>query len=124
MSTTNDALMYDLGVLGVPINDNLAATNTTQATATIAFTAANRVTKASASGTVVIKASAVITWVINESGQTILVYPEIGDSMNGSLNGSLSIPTGEFGVFVHVPTQIVRGGGGGGTKDWRSAAIA
>jgi hypothetical protein len=52
-------------------------------------------------------------WVVNDGANALSVYCAVNDTMNGVLNGSLSIPAGGFGVFLKIDA----------TLDWRAAAF-
>ncbi len=43
--------------------------------------------------------------VTNETAGNILVFAAAGDTMNGSLNGSLTIAANGFGIFVRENTE-------------------
>lgn len=129
MSTANDALLYNLGLLGFPVTDDvLIAAGTTQAGASPLIGDLIRVTSSIANGALVLKSSVSqeappLLFVVNDSAQTIKVFCFAGENLNGTLNSSLSISSGQSAIFVRVPVQTVKGGGGGGTIDWRAAAI-
>jgi hypothetical protein len=130
MSTANDSLLYNLGLVGFPVTDNTSATVTAsqQNTGTAVVGDAFRVTNSNANGACVLKSSlsneaSPLTFVVNDSPNTIRVYAAPGENMGGVLNSFLAIPTGQSGIFVRVPVQVQKGGGGGGTADWRSAVI-
>jgi hypothetical protein len=128
MSTTNDSAMYNLGILAFALNDNNSANSTTQATATPIIGEIFRVLQSVASGIVLLKSiltkeAPPVVFVLNDSPNTIIANCWPGEKLNGVTNGTLSIASGAFGFFMQVPTQIARGGGGGGTLDWRAAVV-
>ncbi len=129
MSTTNDSARYDLAQLGLVEFDGLSCNNTTQATATALLGEINRVViSAAANGAAVLKSvlsneAPPICYVINDSANTIKVFPFTGENINGSLNTSLSVVAGGLACFFRVPPLLSKSGGGGGTNDWRGAAI-
>jgi hypothetical protein len=130
MSAANDALMRVLGEAGFALDDDvfLTAANTNQATGYPIKSEVTRITASPANGALVMKQSASgdmppIFWIINESGQTIKAFPFTGELQGGVANASLSIPNGQAGIFIRIPPQNTRGGGGGGTLDTRSAVI-
>lgn len=129
MSTSNDAHLAALAAEGVLIADGWGAPNaSSQATATRLQGNAMRVTTSVANGSVVLPSSLsnecpYLAWVINDSPNTILAYPFTGEKQNGGTNATLAIPSGQSGYFVRVPPAIGKGGGGGGTLDWRSAVV-
>ena len=130
MSTANDALLVALGQEGIQVYDCLGAPNTAQATATKCIGQANRFTTSVAGGSaaavlpsVVSNEAQFMVFVINDTPNTIKVFPFTGENNNGAGNGTLSIPAGQSGIFIRVPPAVGKGGGGGGTTDWRSAAI-
>jgi hypothetical protein len=129
MSVTNDAFRYNLAQVGFTEYDGLTCNNTTQATATALISEINRVIIAVNNGTCVLKSvlsneAPPICVVFNDSGQTIKAFCFTGENMNGSLNGFVSIANGAFGLFSKVPPLLQKSGGGGGTLDWRGAAIS
>jgi hypothetical protein len=130
MSVANDSLLYNLGLQGFPVTDNQAALNAnSQTTAVAVIGDAFRVTTSVANGSCVLKSSisneaSPLIFVINDSPNTIKVYPSVGETEGGAANSPLSIPAGQSGIFVRVPPQIAKGGGGNqGTGDWRVAVI-
>jgi hypothetical protein len=130
MSVANDSLLYNLGLAGFPVTDNQSATAVAsqQATGTPVIGDAFRVTNSAANGSCVLKSSlsneaCPLVFVINDSPNTIRIYAAPGENMGGVLNSFLAIPSGQSGIFVRVPVQVQKGGGGGGTADWRSAVI-
>jgi len=129
MSTTNDAILYSMGIRHVAVTDNQSALNTAQGQGTPVIGSLFRVTNSVANGACTLKSSLTneaqaMVFVINDSPNTIKVFSSVGENQSGSANASLSIPTGQSGVFVRIPVQTSKGGGGGGTLDWRSAVIA
>lgn len=129
MSVANDALLAVLGQQGFPVNDNLAAPNaSSQTTATRCGSSINRFTTGVANGSAVLPSSVSneaepITFVINDTPNAIKLFPFSGENQGGVLNAFLSIPAGQAAIAIRVPAQIGKGGGGGGTLDWRSAVI-
>jgi hypothetical protein len=128
MSTANDSLLYTLALAGFPVTDDVALSSTAQATAAPVIGDLARVVTSVANGAMMLKSSVSgeappICFVVNDSANAVKVFPFVGESLNGTANNSLSIPSGQSGVFIRVPPQIAKGGGGGGTIDWRSAVI-
>jgi hypothetical protein len=54
--------------------------------------------------------------VINDGVNAMSVYSWPGDTLNGTLNASLSVPAGSVGIFIKVDT--------GALLDWRGAVIS
>ncbi len=132
MTIANDSLMQQVATLGITITDNMGAAATTQATATPLVNEVNRFTTANAGGTgaAILKSSLTneappLCFVVNDSPYTIKIFPAIGEYQGGVLNASLSIPSGQSGIFVRVPPALATKGGNTGTGigDWRSAVI-
>jgi hypothetical protein len=128
VSVANDSLLYSLGLAGFPVTDNQSALLLTQATGVAVIGDAFRVTNSVSNGACVLKSSVSnescpLVFVVNDSPNTIKVFCSPGENLGGSLNASLSIPTGQSGIFVRVPVQVQKGGGGGGTADFRAAVI-
>lgn len=124
MSLINTSLFYNLAYTIVAFEDNLAgAANNVQAGATPLRCEVNRVTKSGATtNSFILKSiltgdASVLTWVINDSANTINVFPFVGDKQNGVANAGLAIAAGASGIFSLVPNAL-------GGPDWRSAAIA
>ena len=129
MSTTNDALLQALSLDAMSVIDNLAAPNAaSQSTATKCPGPVNRVTTSVANGSCVLpsvlsnEANSMV-FVINDSPNSINVYPFTGEKMIGVANAAFAVASGLSGFFVRIPPSIGRGGGGGGTNDWRAAAV-
>lgn len=136
MSIANDALLVTLGQNQFPVYDGLGSLVTTQAGATRLTGAVNRAV-GTAAGVIVangafvlpsmlsLEADSSMVFVINDTSQTIKVFPATGETNGGTLNASTSIPTGQSGIFIRVYGASVGKGGGQGTatNDWRSAVI-
>jgi hypothetical protein len=122
-STANNALRVNLGLDGFYcLDDVTASSTTTQAGATAITAECTRVTLSPANGSLILRSLTTldappIVFVVNDSANTIKVYPATGENLSGTQNASLSIPSGESGIFVSVPN------GNGDTQDWRSAVI-
>lgn len=123
MSLINTSLVYNLAFTTVAFVDNMVgAANNAQAGATPLISEVNRVTKSTASlNSFILKSvltgdASVLTWVINDSANTINVFPFVGEKQNGVANAGLAIAAGAAGVFVLV-TNALSG------PEWRSAAI-
>jgi hypothetical protein len=54
--------------------------------------------------------------VINDGTNAMSVYSWPGDTLNGTLNGSLSVPAGSVGILLKVDNGV--------TQDWRGVALA
>jgi hypothetical protein len=77
---------------------------------------------AAANGSLVLKPildGSANTWVIvvNVSGQTVLIYPAVGENLGGTLNASLTVPSGQCAICFPVLNAI------GGGPDWRCAVF-
>jgi hypothetical protein len=124
MSTANTALLYNLGLIGTPVDDDLVAFAAgTQAGATPIRGELARVTSAASNASCVLKSiangeAAALTFVVNDSPSAIVVFCGFGEKLNGSTNGGLTIPSGQSGIFVRVPNALQSVG-----ADWRAAAI-
>jgi hypothetical protein len=53
---------------------------------------------------------------INDGVNAMVVVPWVGDSLNGVVNGSLSIASGACGIFIKVDT--------GWLLDWRGTVLS
>ena len=53
---------------------------------------------------------------INDGTNAMSVFCWPGDTLNGTLNGSLSIANGACGIFVKVDNGV--------TQDWRAGVIS
>lgn len=134
MSLANDALLVQLAQNGFPVFDDLAAPNTTQQLATRCIGQANRFTTSTASATasailpslLSLEASGLV-FVINDSPNSIRVYPFAGETEQTVANQALTIPTGQSGIFIAVTAaKVSKGGGtvpGSFANDWRTAVI-
>lgn len=123
MSLVNKSLLLNLSGTSVAFVDNLSgAANNAQAGATPVPSEVNRVTKSTSTlNSFILKSiltgdASGLTWVINDSANTINVFPFVGENQNGVANAGLAIAAGAAGVFSVVPNSL-------GGPDWRSAAI-
>ena len=123
MSAANLGLIYNLALLGTPLLDNQATASAgTQAAALPVLGECVRVTSSAASGSMILKnittgEASTMTFVINDSANTIVVFCAVGETLNGTTNASLSIGAGVSGLFVFVPQKL-------GGPDWRANTIA
>lgn len=119
MSTTNTSLMGHLGRHRISIDDNKTAGTASSQTGANAITSQlSRITSAIANGSVILQdmltnVAPSIIWVLNDSANTIQVYPYSGQNVNGSLNTPLAIAAGGFGFFSRVQANL----------DWRAQAF-
>lgn len=122
MSTTNVALLLALqGPWPLVVNDALTAYAAGgQSLATPLRGGANRIIIAASAGASLILPSLAsedegggIVFVVNDGANAVSVYCAAGGTLNGSSNGSLSIASGGFGIFLKVMP----------TLDWRAAAF-
>jgi hypothetical protein len=60
-----------------------------------------------------------VTFIINDSPNTVVVWPAVGEAMNGVTNGNLPIPASQYAFMQRIP----RIGVGGGVPDYRTAVI-
>jgi hypothetical protein len=134
MSVANDALLVALGQNGFPVFDNQSAPTTTQGTATRCIGQVTRFTASVAGGSAAAVLPSLLSeevqgmlFVINDTPNTMKVFPFTGETEGGVANQSLSIPTGQSGVFISVTAaKTGKGGGiapGSFTNDWRAAVI-
>lgn len=123
MSLANLGLIYNLALLATPILDNQATgPASAQTTALPVAAEAIRVTSSAANGSLILRSiktgeASTMTFVINDSANTIVVFPSVGESLNGTTNASISIAAGVSGLFVFVPQKL-------GGPDWRGNTIA
>src|SRR5271168_370538 len=116
------------------LNDDIYLTSaTTQATASVSLRAgANRITAAAGAAAACVLPALInydqgsdFVFVINDSGNTVAVFAAPGDTMQGTLNGSLTIAVGGSGFFVRVPPIYLNPPAGFGltATQWRAAAL-
>lgn len=124
MSLINTSLIYNLGLTNVAFVDNLVgAANNVQAGATPLTSEVNRVTKSGATtNSFILKSiltgdASTLTFVVNDSANTVNVFPFVGEKQNGVANAGLAIAAGASGIFSMVPNSL-------SGPEWRSAAIA
>jgi hypothetical protein len=127
MSAGNDAVLNALGLDAFQQTD-VFLTTTTQATAVPVIGSLVRVIKSPANGAMVMKSNvgldlAILTFIVNDSANTVVIFSAIGESLGGSTNGSISIPSGQSAVLVKVPAQVQKGGGSPGALDIRAGLI-
>jgi hypothetical protein len=114
------SLMDHLGKKQHNLDDNVTtSTANAQAAATAIKTDVTRVTKGTASGSVILPdiltgCAEEMHWVLNDTAVTIEVFPFVGGSINGSANTALALTTGQAGVFIRDQTN----------NDWRAASIS
>ncbi|HEX4828310.1 MAG TPA: hypothetical protein VFV12_08795 [Xanthobacteraceae bacterium] len=124
MSLANTALLYNLGLLGTPLDDDLVGgPASTQVGATPVKGELARCTTSVLNGSFVLKQiqtgeASPLTYVVNDSANAIKVFPHPGEAQGGVANASLTIPAGQSAIFVRVPNSLQTAG-----ADWRSAVI-
>src|SRR5258706_11609924 len=134
---TNDAIMEVLSEDGWPVSDEIfigAGAPLTQAGGQPVKGSCHGIMQlgaGTANGAVVMKSvktqeAPSMVWLLNDSAQAVAVFCALGDSMNGTPNGSFSLTAGNAAVFCRIPAQIKRKGGtvAAGTLDWRPALIS
>jgi hypothetical protein len=128
MSVGNDSVAWGLGQMGIQVNDTNVLATTGQTAALRVIGQAYRVIKSVANGSLVLGSrlsgeGTMPTIIINDApANSIVVFCWPGENINGSLNGSLTIPAGQSGSFW--PTVNVRGGPATvNLLDWRSAVL-
>jgi hypothetical protein len=130
MSLANDALLFALANLGFT-NQEVTAPNTAQGAATRISENVMRVIAGVSNGAVVLPSllsneagSLPAGWVINDSPNTIKLFPFTGESHNGSANASLSISSGAAAFYYKEPATTGKGGGQTGTTNWHSNTVS
>jgi len=122
MSTTNAALLAALiAPWPLAVNDGLTATAAGgQSLGWPLVGGANRVIIAANAGDSLVLPSLSgeaegggMVFVVNDAANAVSVYCGLGDTLNGTLNSSLSVASGGFGIFVKVAANF----------DWRAAAF-
>lgn len=118
MSTTNTSLLGHLGRQRFSLDDDkTAGSASSQAGATAITSAVSRITSAVASGSVVLRdmltndAPSPLMWVLNDSANTIQIYPFGAQTINGSAN-PLAVVAGGFAFLSRVQANL----------DWRGQA--
>jgi hypothetical protein len=123
MSLANTALLFNMGLLGTPLYDNLlGGPAAAQATALPLPGEMNRVTAGANNQSFILRSiksgeASTMTVVVNDGPNACQVFPAVGENQNGVANAALSIPAGQSGLFVLVPNKL-------GGPDWRSNVIA
>lgn len=118
MSTTNTSLLGHLGRHRFSCDDDkTAGIANSQGGANAILSQVSRITSAVANGSMILRDMLTndapsLVWVINDSAQTIQVYPFVGQHVNGALNTALAIAAGGFGFFSRVQANL----------DWRAQA--
>jgi hypothetical protein len=126
-STVTNTFLYhfrNLPQFGGMLDNRQPGPASAQGTATPLTAAATQVTQSVASGSLILKSildGNAQSWVIvvNVSGQTVLIYPAAGENLGGTLNASLSVPSGQCAIFLPVLNAVPGGGG----PDWRCAVF-
>jgi hypothetical protein len=121
MSTTTGAILGHVGRFNgwMSVENEVPGPASAQATAVPIRGNFMRCTQSILNGSFILKSIATrdapnLVLVVNDSPNAVLVYAFVGDNMNGSANGSLSVAAGSFAFFCRVDS----------TGDWRSAAIS
>jgi hypothetical protein len=122
MSLANDSLLMALGQDGFNVQDNIFITSAmvSQGTAVPIRSSGSRVTGAPNTNNGALILPSLLTG--EASPFSIVVFCAQGENLNGSANGSLTIPSGQAGFFFKVQNTI-RGGGTTQTLDWRRAVV-
>jgi hypothetical protein len=127
MSVANTALLYNLALLAFPVTDDLVSTvAASQSGATVLIGELCRVIKASNTGSFMLKSllneeAPPIVFVVNDSANTINIYPAVGETMQGSANAAFQITAGLSAIFVAVSTANLAKSAT--SVDWRPALI-
>jgi hypothetical protein len=130
MSLVNDSLLVMLGQEGFTNQECTAPNANSQNTGFRATAPVLRVTGGVANGSVVLpsqlsnEAANPIGWIINDSGNTIKLFPASGENQNGTLNASLSISNGQSAFYFKEPAVTGKGGGTVGTTNWHSSTLS
>jgi hypothetical protein len=118
MSTTTLALLANLARRGFTVDDDrTAGALAAQAGAAPIQRDVTRCTVSSAAtasfilGDCLTNEADPLVWVLNDSPNTINVYPFVGQTMNGSANAALTIAAGGFAFFSRT------------ALDWRGAVF-
>ena len=123
-----------LPLFNLLLNDDIFLTSaTTQATASSSLrSGANRVTASGGAAAACVLPALInydqgsdFVFVINDSANSIAVFAAPGDTMQGTLNGSLTVAAGGTGFFVRVPPLYLNPPAGFGitATQWRAAAM-
>jgi hypothetical protein len=124
MSLVNTTLKNTLHMYRFVMNDNLAAAgNAVQTAATPVPGSASRCTLSGAAANSFIldrilsgEAADELIFMINDSANTINVFPAVGENQNGAANAGLAIAAGKSAIFVRISNDQ-------GGPDWRSAVL-
>jgi hypothetical protein len=124
MSLVNTTLKNTLYLYRFTMQDNLsAAANAVQVGAAPIPGSASRCTLSGAAANSFIldrilsgEAADELIFMINDSANTINVFPAVGENQNGAANAGLAIAAGRSAIFVRIPNDQ-------GGPDWRSAVI-
>jgi hypothetical protein len=128
LSLGNDSILYQLGLQAFPVTDGVVLLTTGQAAAVPCIGDLIRVVKSVSNGSLILKSRLTgeapgLVFVLNDSASTIVVFCWQGENMSGSLNGSLSIPSGQGGIFVGSFAVAKGGVATANPTDWRVAVI-
>jgi hypothetical protein len=131
MSLANDSLLEALAASGYT-NQELFATNAnSQNTAVRIMEQVVRVIGGVSNGSIVLPSilsgdagSMPLGWVVNDSPNTIKLFPFTGESQNGVTNGSLSVSAGAAIFYYKEPAATRKGGGQTGTTNWHSNTVS
>jgi hypothetical protein len=130
MSLANDSLLVAVAASGFT-NQEVTAPNTAQGSATRVSEQVIRIIAGVSNGAVVLPSilsgeagSLPLGWVINDSPNTIKIFPFTGESQNGVVNQSLSVSSGAAAFYYKEPAATGKGGGQTGTTNWHSNTVS
>ena len=128
LSIANTSALLGFALMGnFPVNDNqIGLAAGTQANATPLMASLTRAVQGAANASFQLKSilsgeagAQTLVVVVNDTPGAIVVFPAVGERQNGVANASLSIPSGNTGIFIKVPVWM-----NGGLAEWRSNVVA
>lgn len=127
MSTTNNAVMFVVGgnLQGSFTAELVGGPAATQNTATRINSPLTHVLKSPSTGSFILPSilngeANELMWVVNDTGNTINVYPAVGEKTNGTPNAAFQITANIAAVFVPVLNSTANYPS---TLDWRCTLI-
>lgn len=130
MSLANDSLLLALAQEGFTTQECTAPDANAQGKGVRVNSTVMRVVAGVSNGSITLgsllsnDAASPLGWIVNDSPNTIKLFPFTGESQNGVANASLSIATGAAAFYYKEPASTGKGGGSTGTTNWHSSAVS
>jgi hypothetical protein len=125
MSVTTIGFLYAVAAGSRASSEYVALTAAAQAGATRVNNVISRVIRSIATGSLILPS--ILTgeanepiYVVNDSPNSVNVYPAVGEKTNGNANTAVAVAAGAVGVFIPILSST----NNPTTLDWRTAVIS